>query len=187
MDRIRIKKALTDQHKAYRSHIEHFWQNAKFIADPPSIQSFVKVGNEDVEVVITEDLIRRVLDFGDRPEDPTGYPARMVKGCFYRMGYTGHVNETNFSKKLKHEHEKLLLDLKLLMLIRERKRWMLYLKSDPSLKQNLNLNRLISHSLFSLVKLMMCLMRHKKNEERIAAIVKKTSIKRFQFMNKPIL
>ncbi|KAJ0733464.1 hypothetical protein HanPI659440_Chr11g0408561 [Helianthus annuus] len=53
------------------------------------------------------------------------------------------------------------------MLIRERKRWMLYLKSDPSLKQNLNLNRLISHGLFSLVKLMMCLMRHKKNEERI--------------------
>ncbi|KAJ0733465.1 hypothetical protein HanPI659440_Chr11g0408571 [Helianthus annuus] len=98
MNRIRIKKALTDQHKAYRSHIERFWQNAKFIADPPSIQSFVKVGNEDVEVVITEDLIRRVLDFGDRPEDPTGYPARMVKGCFYRMGYTGHVNETNFSK-----------------------------------------------------------------------------------------
>ncbi|KAJ0500426.1 hypothetical protein HanHA300_Chr11g0389381 [Helianthus annuus] len=98
MNRIRIKKALTDQHKAYRSHIEHFWQNAKFIADPPSIQSFVKVGNEDVEVVITEDLIRRVLDLGDRPEDPTGYPARMVKGCFYRMGYTGHVNETNFSK-----------------------------------------------------------------------------------------
>ncbi|MFS7984014.1 hypothetical protein Hanom_Chr11g00981581 [Helianthus anomalus] len=65
------------------------------------------------------------------------------------------------------------------MLIRERKRWMWYLKSDPSLNQNLNLNRLISHSLFSLVKLMMCLMRQKKNEERIAEIVKKASIRRF--------
>ncbi|MFS7984015.1 hypothetical protein Hanom_Chr11g00981591 [Helianthus anomalus] len=72
-DRIRIKKALTDQHKAYRSH------NASG-----------KTPNSS--------LIHHRFNFSDRPEDPTGYPERMVKGCFYRMGYTGHVNKRNFSK-----------------------------------------------------------------------------------------
>ncbi|KAM0046301.1 hypothetical protein Hdeb2414_s0009g00314581 [Helianthus debilis subsp. tardiflorus] len=83
---------------AYRSHVERFWQNAKFVADPATIHSFAKVGNEDKKVIITEDLIQRVLDFLDEAGDHTGYPKRMVKGCFYMMGYTGYVNETNFSK-----------------------------------------------------------------------------------------
>ncbi|KAF5818463.1 hypothetical protein HanRHA438_Chr02g0066771 [Helianthus annuus] len=97
-DRAWIRKVVTYQHKAYRSHVERFWKHSKFVADPQAIHSVAMVKNEDNEVVITEDLIRRWLAFGDRTEDPTGYPERMVKGCFFRMGYTGHVNEATFAK-----------------------------------------------------------------------------------------
>ncbi|KAF5789479.1 putative transcription factor/ chromatin remodeling BED-type(Zn) family [Helianthus annuus] len=98
IERSRIKKAVTDQCPAYRTHIETFWMNAKFVDSPPRIHSVVKDGNVDKEVVITEALIREVLAFGDKPEDPTGYSERMVKGCFMRMGYKGHVNTPNFLK-----------------------------------------------------------------------------------------
>ncbi|KAM0005866.1 putative transcription factor/ chromatin remodeling BED-type(Zn) family [Helianthus debilis subsp. tardiflorus] len=98
IERSRIKKAVTDQCPAYRTHIETFWMNAKFVDSPPRIRSVVKEGNVDKEVVITEALIREVLAFGDKPEDPTGYSERMVKGCFMRMGYKGHVNTPNFLK-----------------------------------------------------------------------------------------
>ncbi|KAF5767857.1 hypothetical protein HanRHA438_Chr14g0640491 [Helianthus annuus] len=97
-ERSRIKKANTEQHPTYKSYVERFWKNAKFVENPPSIYFMVEVGNEDKEVMITEDLIRRVLAFGDKADDPIGYSERMVKGCFYRMGYTGYVNHANFAK-----------------------------------------------------------------------------------------
>ncbi|MFS8021502.1 hypothetical protein Hanom_Chr16g01428121 [Helianthus anomalus] len=78
-----ITKALTDQHMAYLSH--------------KAIRSFVPIGNEDKELLITEALIQRVLDFKDKDEDLTMYSERMCKGCYYRMGYKGFVN-TVFNK-----------------------------------------------------------------------------------------
>ncbi|KAJ0940154.1 hypothetical protein HanRHA438_Chr02g0080201 [Helianthus annuus] len=96
--RSRIKKAVTEKRPAYRTHVETFWKNAKFVESPTSIYSLVKEGNVDKEVVITEALNREVHAFGDKSEDPTGYSERMLKGCFFRMAYTGYVNHTNFAK-----------------------------------------------------------------------------------------
>ncbi|MFS7919254.1 hypothetical protein Hanom_Chr03g00210591 [Helianthus anomalus] len=62
-------------------------KHAMYVADPPAIHSIAMVGNEDKEVIMTEDLIRRVLVFADKAEGPTRYPKRMVKWCFFRIGY----------------------------------------------------------------------------------------------------
>ncbi|MFS7890023.1 hypothetical protein Hanom_Chr00s000006g01613891 [Helianthus anomalus] len=68
--------------------------NAQYEDNPPAIHSLVK----EKEVVITEELIRTVLEFGYRSDDPIGFLERLVRGCFKRMGYKGHVKAANYAK-----------------------------------------------------------------------------------------
>ncbi|MFS7978459.1 hypothetical protein Hanom_Chr10g00915731 [Helianthus anomalus] len=98
MDRIRIQKALTDQHKAYRSHVERFFSAARFDEKDNAIHSYTHVENEDIEVIITKAYIRRVLEFNDKEDYHVGYPERLANRCFFRMGYTGFVNDPNCNK-----------------------------------------------------------------------------------------
>ncbi|MFS7966582.1 hypothetical protein Hanom_Chr09g00775411 [Helianthus anomalus] len=74
MRRLPIQKALTNQHFVFRSHIEH------------------------KEIVITEQLVREVLDFHDDEDSPTKFPERMVKGGMLRMCYNGSLNSANYLK-----------------------------------------------------------------------------------------
>ncbi|MFS8024371.1 hypothetical protein Hanom_Chr16g01462451 [Helianthus anomalus] len=76
MRRLPIQKALTNQHKVFKSHID----------------------GEDKEIIITEQLVREVLEFPDDDNSPTGFPERMVKGCMLRMGYNGPLNKANYLK-----------------------------------------------------------------------------------------
>ncbi|KAF5817736.1 hypothetical protein HanXRQr2_Chr02g0056541 [Helianthus annuus] len=86
MKRLPIQKALTNQHRVFRSHIAHFWKNATYDEESDVITSSVSLNGEDKEIIITEQLIREVLDFPDDENSPTGFPVRMVKGCMLRMG-----------------------------------------------------------------------------------------------------
>ncbi|KAJ0770335.1 hypothetical protein HanPI659440_Chr07g0256191 [Helianthus annuus] len=47
----------------------------------------------DLEVKFTVDDVRRVLDLKDNDNDPIIIPERLSKGFWFRMGYTGHVND----------------------------------------------------------------------------------------------
>ncbi|MFS7962247.1 hypothetical protein Hanom_Chr08g00724411 [Helianthus anomalus] len=96
--RLPIQKALTNQHNVFRSHIEHFWKNAKYDEENKVITSIVSSNKEDKEIVITEQLVRDVLDFPDDENSPTKFPERMVKGCMLRMGYNGPLSSANYSK-----------------------------------------------------------------------------------------
>ncbi|XP_022007499.1 inner centromere protein A-like [Helianthus annuus] len=49
------------------------------------ITSIVSLNGEDKEIVITEQLVREVLDFPDDENSPTKFPERMVKGWMLRM------------------------------------------------------------------------------------------------------
>ncbi|MFS7971807.1 hypothetical protein Hanom_Chr09g00837221 [Helianthus anomalus] len=93
--------ALTDQHLVFRSHIECFWKNAKYDEENKVITSIVSLNGEDKAIVITEQLVREVLDFPDDEDSPTKFPERMVKGCMLRMGYNGPLNSANYFKSLK--------------------------------------------------------------------------------------
>ncbi|MFS7967443.1 hypothetical protein Hanom_Chr09g00785811 [Helianthus anomalus] len=62
------------------------------------ITSIVSLNGEDKEIVITEQLVREVLDFPDDENSSTKFPEKMVKGCMLRMGYSGPLNSANYLK-----------------------------------------------------------------------------------------
>ncbi|KAM0061224.1 hypothetical protein Hdeb2414_s0004g00133461 [Helianthus debilis subsp. tardiflorus] len=96
MKRLPIPKALTNQHNVFRSHIERFWKNAKYDEENKVITSIVSL--KEKEIVITEQLVREVLDFPDDENSPMKFLERMVKGCMLRMGYNGPLNSANYLK-----------------------------------------------------------------------------------------
>ncbi|MFS7904621.1 hypothetical protein Hanom_Chr01g00038251 [Helianthus anomalus] len=83
MERLPIQKALTDQHKVFKSHVAHLWKNAKYDEVNDVINSSVSIDGEDKEIIITEQLVREVLEFPDDENSPTGFPERMVKGYIW--------------------------------------------------------------------------------------------------------
>ncbi|KAJ0751620.1 hypothetical protein HanPI659440_Chr09g0314921 [Helianthus annuus] len=116
MSRIPIQKALTDQRPVYKSHIGRFWKLASYDEANKAINSIVMVQNEIKKIVITEALIREVLNFPDEEDSPTRFPERMVKGCMLRMGYDRALNVGNYLKSKFQKPYKLLIHCVLMAL-----------------------------------------------------------------------
>ncbi|MFS7948750.1 hypothetical protein Hanom_Chr06g00563541 [Helianthus anomalus] len=98
MKESRIAKAIIEKHTCYESHVRMFWKSARYEEKEKTIYSGVqkKDGNGkniDVEVKITVGNVRRVLDLKDSDDDPIVIPERLCKGLWFRMGYSGHVND----------------------------------------------------------------------------------------------
>ncbi|KAJ0733511.1 hypothetical protein HanPI659440_Chr11g0409081 [Helianthus annuus] len=94
----RIYKVLTEKHKCYKSHVRTFWSSVRYDDKEMTIYSAVRMKDEngkdiDLEVKFTVDDVRRVLDLQDKDEDPIIILERLSKGFWFRMGYTGHVND----------------------------------------------------------------------------------------------
>ncbi|KAM0046883.1 hypothetical protein Hdeb2414_s0009g00321801 [Helianthus debilis subsp. tardiflorus] len=98
MERLPIQKALTNQHLVFRYHIKRFLENAKYDEESKTITSIVSLNGKDKPIIITEQLVREVLDFPDDENSPTKFPERMVKGCMLRVGYTSPLNSANYLK-----------------------------------------------------------------------------------------
>ncbi|MFS7915567.1 hypothetical protein Hanom_Chr02g00166861 [Helianthus anomalus] len=74
-----IQKASTDQHKVFKSHVAHFWKNAKYDEVNDFINSSVSIDGEDKEIIITVQLVREVLEFPDDENSPTGFLEKWSK------------------------------------------------------------------------------------------------------------
>ncbi|KAF5808636.1 hypothetical protein HanXRQr2_Chr04g0147801 [Helianthus annuus] len=98
MGRIPIKKALTDQRPIYKSHIDRFWKNATYDEQSQVISFVVEVHGKMETILVTEALIREVVNFPDEADYPTRFPERIVKGCMLSMGYRGALNAGNYLK-----------------------------------------------------------------------------------------
>ncbi|XP_022024182.1 glutamic acid-rich protein-like [Helianthus annuus] len=98
MRRVPIQKALTDQHLVYRSHVKRFWKHATYDEANKVIKSVVKQYDEKKPIIVSEALVREVVNFPDDANSPTKFPERMVKGCMLRIGYDGALNNTNYLK-----------------------------------------------------------------------------------------
>ncbi|MFS7985595.1 hypothetical protein Hanom_Chr11g01000281 [Helianthus anomalus] len=92
------KYALTNQHLVFESHIERFCKNSKYDDESKTITSIVSLDGKDKPIIITEQLVREVLDFPDDENSPKKFPERMVKGFMLRMGYSGPLNNANYLK-----------------------------------------------------------------------------------------
>ncbi|KAJ0680695.1 hypothetical protein HanPI659440_Chr16g0627211 [Helianthus annuus] len=94
----RIAKALTDRTIVYESHVRMFWKSARYNEEEKMIYSIVQKKDEndkdtDVEIKFNVRDLRRVLELGDNDNDPTIVPEKLCKGLWFRMGFTGHVND----------------------------------------------------------------------------------------------
>ncbi|MFS7909738.1 hypothetical protein Hanom_Chr02g00098091 [Helianthus anomalus] len=98
MERLPIQKALTNQHLVFRSHIKLFWEKATYDETNKTINSVVRINGKEKQIIITEQLVREVINFPDDEDSPTKFPERMVKGCLLRMGYNGPLNNANYLK-----------------------------------------------------------------------------------------
>ncbi|KAM0008881.1 hypothetical protein Hdeb2414_s0102g00794081 [Helianthus debilis subsp. tardiflorus] len=98
MNRIPVKKAMTDQRPLYRSHISRFWENATYDEASKVISSVVEVNGKLETILVTEALVREVMNFPDEANYPTRFPERMVKGCMLRLGYRNTLNTGNYLK-----------------------------------------------------------------------------------------
>ncbi|MFS7904865.1 hypothetical protein Hanom_Chr01g00041051 [Helianthus anomalus] len=105
IDRCRLKKALIDRHKVYRSHIERFWTSARYKEEDTATHSFARVKEEgkdkDIKVIINPVDIRRVLDLKDNDNDPVGLSERLCKGLWFRMGFTANATGEKFLQYLR--------------------------------------------------------------------------------------
>ncbi|MFS7905506.1 hypothetical protein Hanom_Chr01g00048511 [Helianthus anomalus] len=112
MGRIPIQEALTDQRPLYKSHIERFLKNASYDDQNKVISSVVEVHGKLEKILVTEALIREVVNFPDEPKSPMRFPEKMVKGCMLRMGYQGALNTGNYLKsKFTKPYKKLRYDV----------------------------------------------------------------------------
>ncbi|KAJ0447992.1 hypothetical protein HanRHA438_Chr17g0819101 [Helianthus annuus] len=98
MNRIPVKKAMIDQKPLYRSHISRFWINAKYDEESKVISSVVEVDGKLETILVTEALVREVMNFPDEANYPTRFPECMVKGCMLRLGYRNTLNTGNYLK-----------------------------------------------------------------------------------------
>ncbi|KAJ0618980.1 hypothetical protein HanHA89_Chr02g0066181 [Helianthus annuus] len=109
MDRIPVKKAMTEQRPIYRSHIERFWKSALYDEDNKVISAEVEVNGETKTILVTEELVREVMSFPDEADYPTRFPERMVKGCMLRLGYRSTLNTGNYLKSMFQKSFKFLI------------------------------------------------------------------------------
>ncbi|MFS8033748.1 hypothetical protein Hanom_Chr17g01573231 [Helianthus anomalus] len=79
MSRVPIEKAFTDQRPVYKSHIKRFRKHATYDETNKVINSVVKQHNEKKTIVVTEALIREVVNFPDDEDSPTKFPERMME------------------------------------------------------------------------------------------------------------
>ncbi|KAM0049791.1 hypothetical protein Hdeb2414_s0008g00290101 [Helianthus debilis subsp. tardiflorus] len=120
MKRLPIQKALTNQHLVFKSHIECFWKNTTYDEEHKTINSIVNLNNEDKPIIITEQLVREVIDFPNDENSPSKFPERMVKGCMLRMGYRGPLDKANYLKACFSKPYKFLIHLLLHALVTRR-------------------------------------------------------------------
>ncbi|KAJ0947849.1 hypothetical protein HanRHA438_Chr01g0020611 [Helianthus annuus] len=98
MDRIPVKKAMTEQRPLYRSHISRFWNSAQYDDANKVISAEVEVNGKIETILVTEALVREVMSFPDEANYPTRFPEKMVKGCMLRLGYRSTLNTGNYLK-----------------------------------------------------------------------------------------
>ncbi|KAJ0786058.1 hypothetical protein HanOQP8_Chr02g0050671 [Helianthus annuus] len=98
MRRVPIQKALTDKCLVFGSHIKRFRKHATYDEQSKTINKVVKINNEKKQIIISEAVVREVVDFPDEEDSPTKLPEKMVKGCMLRMGYAGDLNSTSYLK-----------------------------------------------------------------------------------------
>ncbi|XP_022007594.1 troponin T, skeletal muscle-like [Helianthus annuus] len=82
----------------HNSFLPKSLKNAVYDEQNKVISSDVEVHGKLEKILVTEALIREVINFPDDADSPMRFPERMLKGCMLRMGYQGALNAANYLK-----------------------------------------------------------------------------------------
>ncbi|KAI3815352.1 hypothetical protein L1987_15017 [Smallanthus sonchifolius] len=97
LNRSKISYAISANPTVSRPYLEQFWETAEH--DCTVSPNVIRATVDGRAIAISEDTIRRVLQFGDLATDPTSYPDYYMDGCWrQRMGYVGARGYASYKK-----------------------------------------------------------------------------------------
>ncbi|KAI3784301.1 hypothetical protein L1987_43399 [Smallanthus sonchifolius] len=97
LNRSSISYAISANPTVSRPYLEQFWETTEH--DCTVSSNVIRATVDGRAIAISEDTIRRVLQFGDLTTDPTSYPDYYVDGCWrHRMGYVGARDYASYKK-----------------------------------------------------------------------------------------
>lgn len=85
--RSRIHHAITVSTMVYMNHVTDFWDNAEVNTELDHTRMISTVLGR--QIIVTEETIRNVLQFGADGDARMVFPMQLIAGCFQRMGYPG--------------------------------------------------------------------------------------------------
>ncbi|KAI3762554.1 hypothetical protein L1987_52985 [Smallanthus sonchifolius] len=97
LNRLRISYAISADPVVSRPYLDQFWDTAE--QDYTVTPNVVRATVAGRDIAISEDTIRRVLQFRDFATDPISYPDYFMDGCWrQRMGYVGVRDYSSYKK-----------------------------------------------------------------------------------------
>ncbi|KAI3762640.1 hypothetical protein L1987_53079 [Smallanthus sonchifolius] len=100
LNRSKISYAISDDPIVSRPYLKQFWETADH--DCTVTPNFIRATVAGHDIAISEDTIRRVMQFRDLATDPVTYPDYFVDGCRrQRMGYVGARDYASYKKMWK--------------------------------------------------------------------------------------
>ena len=88
LNQCRISHALRATPMIHKNLITDFWLNALVVKQTDGVEA-IESTVQGTSVVISEETIHEVLDFGDSPDFPIEYYVDRVREVLEKMGYEG--------------------------------------------------------------------------------------------------
>ncbi|KAJ0576247.1 hypothetical protein HanOQP8_Chr05g0179691 [Helianthus annuus] len=114
----RIVHALRENHVVYESLVQCFCKTARFDALEAEGKGAIVAEIQKKVVMITEQMIREVLQFTDQETDPIELPAGTVEAILPRLSYEGKYRSS--VKKFVHPYWRLLVHMFILCMTENR-------------------------------------------------------------------
>ncbi|KAF5758638.1 hypothetical protein HanXRQr2_Chr16g0731501 [Helianthus annuus] len=114
----RLVHALRDNPVVYESLVQDFWKAARFEVQGVDGKEMIEAEIQKKKIVVTEQMIREVLQFGDNESDPIDLPSGTVEAILPRLSYEGKY--PSLVKKFLHPYWHLLAHMFILCMTENR-------------------------------------------------------------------
>ncbi|MFS7980350.1 hypothetical protein Hanom_Chr10g00938401 [Helianthus anomalus] len=114
----RLIHALRDNPVVYESLVQDFWKTARFEAQGADGKGMIEAEIQKKKIIITEQMLREVLKFGDTESDPIELPSDIIEATLPRLSYEGKY--PSLVKKFLHPYWRLLAHMFILCMTENR-------------------------------------------------------------------
>ncbi|KAJ0652892.1 hypothetical protein HanOQP8_Chr15g0577371 [Helianthus annuus] len=114
----RLVHALRENPVVYESLVQDFWKTARFEAQGADGKGMIEAEIQKKKVVVTEQMIREVLQFGDTESDPIELSSDTIEAVLPRLSY--EAKYPSLVKKFLHPYWRLLAHMFMLCMTENR-------------------------------------------------------------------